>query len=105
VDFALMWSAAVASIVCRLVLREGFRDVSFRFGGARTLGFVAAGVAFPFVIGFVAYGVGWATGLADYVAPPGGFVAGLLLAATLGTVLSCVWAGEEIGWRGYLLTR
>jgi membrane protease YdiL (CAAX protease family) len=104
--FALMWSVAVASVICRLVLREGFRDVSFRFGGMRTLGFVAAAVAFPVVIGLVAYGVGWATGLADYVAPPGGFVAGLLLAATVSTVVSCVSAaGEEIGWRGYMLTR
>jgi membrane protease YdiL (CAAX protease family) len=104
--FALMWSVAVASVICRLVLREGFRDVSFRFGGVRTLGFVAAAVAFPVVIGLVAYGVGWATGLADYVAPPGGFVAGLLLAATVSTVVSCVSAaGEEIGWRGYMLTR
>ena len=103
---ALMWSVAVASVVCRLVLREGFRDVSFRLGGVRTVGFVAAAVAFPVAIGLVAYGVGWATGLADYVAPPGGFLAGLLLAATVSTVLSCVSAaGEEIGWRGYMLTR
>jgi uncharacterized protein len=103
---ALMWSVGAASVICRVVLREGFRDVSFRFGGVRTLGFVAAAVAFPVVVGLVAYGVGWATGLADYVAPPGGFIAGLLLAATVTTVLSCVSAaGEEIGWRGYMLTR
>jgi hypothetical protein len=30
---ALMWSPAVASVIARLVLREGFSDVSFRFGG------------------------------------------------------------------------
>ena len=47
-------SPTVASVICRLVLREGFRDVSFRFGGVRTLGFVAAAVAFPVVIGLVA---------------------------------------------------
>lgn len=103
---ALMWSVAAASVICRVVLREGFRDVSFRFGGVRTLGFVAAAVAFPVVVGLVAYGVGWATGLAGYVAPPGGFLAGLLVAATVATVASCVSAaGEEIGWRGYMLTR
>ena len=32
--YALMWTPGVASIVARLVFREGFRDVSFRFGGA-----------------------------------------------------------------------
>ena len=30
--FALMWSPAVASVIARLILREGFTDVSFRFG-------------------------------------------------------------------------
>ncbi len=29
----LMWVPAIASVVARLVLREGFSDVSFRFGG------------------------------------------------------------------------
>lgn len=53
---AMMWSAAAASAICRLVLREGFRDVSFRSGGVRTLGFVAAAVAFPVAVGLVAYG-------------------------------------------------
>ena len=67
---------------------------------ATDLVFVAAAVAFPVVVGLVAYGLGWATGLAGYVAPPGGFLAGLLVAATVTTVLSCVSAaGEEIGWR------
>jgi uncharacterized protein len=33
---ALMWSPALASVIARLVLREGFSDVSFRFGGLRT---------------------------------------------------------------------
>ena len=33
----LMWTPAVASVIARLVLREGFSDVSFRFGGLRTV--------------------------------------------------------------------
>jgi hypothetical protein len=33
----LMWTPAVASVVARLVVREGFSDVSFRFGGLRTV--------------------------------------------------------------------
>jgi hypothetical protein len=35
--FAYMWSVALSSIIARLVQREGFADVSFRFGGRRTL--------------------------------------------------------------------
>ena len=31
--WALMWTPAAASVVARLILREGFADVSFRVGG------------------------------------------------------------------------
>jgi membrane protease YdiL (CAAX protease family) len=104
--YALMWSVAATSVLCRVVLRDGFGDVSFRFGGRRSLAFVVAGAAFPVIVGFVAFGTGWATGLATFTAPPGGFLAGLLLAATVGTALGALSAaGEEIGWRGYMLTR
>ena len=104
--FALMWSVAAASVICRVVLKEGFRDVSFRFGGRRSLVYVVAGVLLPIVIGFVAYGTAWATGLATFVGPAGTFFTTLLVAATVGTVGGAVSAaGEEIGWRGYMLTR
>jgi membrane protease YdiL (CAAX protease family) len=103
---ALMWSVALASVICRLVLREGFGDVSFRFGGRRTLGIILAAVAYPAVIGLVAYGTAWATGLAGYTSPPHGFLTGLLLAVTATTAVACIsTTGEEIGWRGYMLTR
>jgi uncharacterized protein len=103
---ALMWSVTAASVICRLALREGFRDVSFRFGGARTLVVVVAAVVFPIAVGAVAYGSAWASGLARFASPPGGFLAVLLGAATVGAVLSAISAaGEEIGWRGYMLTR
>ncbi|MFI5960497.1 type II CAAX prenyl endopeptidase Rce1 family protein [Cryptosporangium sp. NPDC051539] len=103
---ALMWSVAASSLICRLVLREGIRDVSFRFGGRRVLFFLAAALAYPLVIGLVAYVIAWTTGLADYHSPPRGFPLGLLLAATVTTLVACLsTTGEEIGWRGYLLIR
>ena len=104
--FALMWSVAAASVICRIVLKEGFRDVSFRFGGRRSLLYVGAGVLLPIVIGLIAFGTAWMTGLAAFVGPPGAFLTSLLIAATVGTVGGAVSAaGEEIGWRGYMLTR
>jgi len=60
--FALMWSVAAASVVARLVLREGFADVSFRFGGRRTWKYIALAPTIPIVIGLIAYGIAWATG-------------------------------------------
>jgi uncharacterized protein len=119
--WALMWTPAVASVVARLVLREGFADVSFRFGGSRTWKYIGLALAFPTVIGLVAYGLAWTTGLVrfdpqpaglvariagDYTAPVTVFVIVLVLATTIGTVFSALTAaGEEIGWRGYMLTR
>ena len=104
--FALMWSVAAPSVVCRLVFREGFGDVSFRFGGRRPIALLLAGLVFPIVVGFVAFGFAWATGLATFTPPPGGFVPGLAVAATVGTAVGVLSAaGEEIGWRGYLLIR
>jgi uncharacterized protein len=119
--WALMWTPAVASVVARLVLREGFADVSFRFGGSRTWKYMGLALAFPTIIGLVAYGLAWAAGLTRFDPQPAGLVAGLVgegaspvtvfvimlgLATTIGTVFSSLTAaGEEIGWRGYMLTR
>lgn len=60
---ALMWSPALASVIARLVLREGFSDVSFRFGGLRTLPWYALGLGVPLAVGILAYGAAWLTGL------------------------------------------
>ena len=118
---ALMWSPAAASVVARLVLREGFADVSFRFGGRRTWKYLLLAPTFPIVIGLIAYAIAWTTGLARFAPQPLGLVAPLVgdsaspltifvvtlaLAATVGTVFVVPYAaGEEIGWRGYMLTR
>ena len=118
---ALMWSPAAASVVARLVLREGFADVSFRFGGRRTWKYLALAPIFPIVVGLIAYAIAWTTGLARFAPQPLGLVAPLVgdgaspltvflvtlaLAATVGTVFVVPYAaGEEIGWRGYMLTR
>ncbi len=116
--YGLMWTPGIASVVARLVFREGFRDVSFRLGGAA--GWKAIGLAWvlPAAVGFLAYGISWATGLARFeipalaeaglsgFAPPVRFAILFGLSMTLVSLLSLFSAaGEEIGWRGYLLTR
>ena len=57
----LMWTPALASVIARLVLREGFSDVSFRFGGLRTLPWYALGLGVPLAVGILAYGAAWLT--------------------------------------------
>jgi membrane protease YdiL (CAAX protease family) len=99
----LMFVPTVASVVARLVLREGFSDVSFRFGGLRGLGAIGIALVFPVAVGIVAYGAAWTTGLAGLDAlPSAGVVVPFAFGMGIGLVLA---AGEEIGWRGYMLTR
>lgn len=103
----LMWVPAVASLVARGVLREGVGDVSFRWGGRRGWWAVAAAVAMPVAVGGAAYGTAWGLGLVGWrTLPHGGFFHYLALELTVGIAFSSLFAaGEEIGWRGYMLTR
>ena len=116
--FLLMWCPTAASFAARLVLREGFRDVSFRFGGREGIPALLIAWLYPLAVGFLAYGTAWVAGAAAFAppalerlglgsAPPAArFVALLALSLTIGNVFSIISAaGEEIGWRGYMLTR
>jgi membrane protease YdiL (CAAX protease family) len=119
--WALMWTPAAASVVARLVLREGFADVSFRVGGSRGWKAIVLALMFPIVIGLIAYGGAWTTGLVGFNphpitlaarfvgetnSPLVVFMTNLAVATTVVTIFSVrTAAGEEIGWRGYMLTR
>jgi membrane protease YdiL (CAAX protease family) len=119
--WALMWTPAAASVVARLVLREGFGDVSFRLGGRRGSKAIGLALIFPIVVGLIAYGIAWTTGLVHFGPRPIAraasyipdttssavvFVINVAVAVTIVTIYSArTAAGEEIGWRGYMLTR
>jgi CAAX protease family protein len=119
--WALMWTPAAASVVARLVLREGFGDVSFRLGGRRGSKAIGLTLIFPIAVGLIAYGIAWTTGFVQFGARPFSLVAryipettspavvfliNVAVAATIVTIYSArTAAGEEIGWRGYMLTR
>ena len=113
----LMYVPAFSSVVARLVGREGFGDVSFRWGGRTGTRASLSAWLLPVLVGAVAYGIAWNTGLAGFAVPSEGklaaianpmlrFVAMIPLALTIGTVLSAISAfGEELGWRGYMIPR
>lgn len=102
----LMFTPAVSSVATRLIRREGFGDVSFRLGGRRSLPWYGLALVLPILVGAVAYGIGWATGLVGFTGTLGTLTAGIGLILVTAVPLTCVTtAGEEIGWRGYMLTR
>src|SRR5919197_503781 len=111
----LMLSPGLAAILTRLLRREGFADVSFRLHGNRMRSAFLIAFGLPLVVGAIAYGFAYLSGLAKFDPPPFPVDAGsplaqfgviLLFAATAGFLLSFpTTAGEEIGWRGYLLPR
>jgi uncharacterized protein len=119
--WALMWTPAAASVVARLVFREGFADVSFRIGGRRGWQAIGLALVVPIIVGLFAYGIAWTTGLVqfspelssvarsffgDTTSPVLVLLFNLLAAATIVTLFSArTAAGEEIGWRGYMLSR
>jgi membrane protease YdiL (CAAX protease family) len=119
--WALMWTPAAASVAARLALRESFADVSFRIGGSRGWKAIMLALIFPIVVGLISYGVAWTTGLVHFkpqpIAPAARFIGdtasplivftmNLAVATTIVTIFSIrTAAGEEIGWRGYMLTR
>lgn len=115
---ALMWVPALASAIARAILREGVSDISFRLSLARARWALLGAWLSPVLVGAVAYNIAWMAGLASFSPPDIDHLAAhlgspywrfaLLLAFSLvpsvliGTIFT---AGEEIGWRGYMLTR
>lgn len=102
---ALMLVPALASLIARLLLKEGFADVSFRLGGFRGIRYIGFAFVFPVVVGLITYGTAWATGLVAFV-PPSTVNSDVFVSFLVGFAVSFVLvSGEEIGWRGYMLTR
>jgi membrane protease YdiL (CAAX protease family) len=113
-----MSTPTFASLAARLLLREGIRDVSFRFGGRAGARALLIAWLYPLAVGFAAYGIAWIAGWSAFTPPEmtrigladapalTRFLLRLGVNATIGTLTSCLFAaGEEIGWRGYMLTR
>lgn len=104
--YLLMWTPAIASFVARLILREGIRDVSFKLQRAFGLKALIIGWLYPVAVGVIAYGLAWLTGLATFFTSGMSFIAALAFNLIVGVLYSATsTAGEEIGWRGYMLTR
>jgi membrane protease YdiL (CAAX protease family) len=94
---------AVASITARLVLREGFGDVSFRLRGPRVVAGCGQALAVATLVALPTFAAGWLTGLAPIDIHASRRLT--LDTAVLALVTFVLVLGEELGWRGYMLTR
>jgi hypothetical protein len=61
--------AGIRLLVARLALREGIRDVSFRFSGRRGASALLVAWLYPAAVGLAAYGFAWAAGMAVFTPP------------------------------------
>lgn len=115
----LVWTPCFASIVARIVMREGISDVSFRID-RRSARAILLGCIYPIAVAVPAYGIAWALGVGHFepaAMHPLGFevpgntpgerlLVNALIAVTVAPLAMGILAlGEEIGWRGYMLTR
>jgi len=110
--FALMWCPGIAAIAVRLLFQRNLQGFGWRWRATR-LGFVS--YLLPPALALVVYGAVWLTGLGGFQAA--GLVSGrdlghqlpllatILIRATVGFTGSAIFAlGEEIGWRGFLVS-
>ncbi len=105
----LMWTPAAASLVIRLIRKEGFRGIGFTLRGRSIWKSIGIALLFPLIVGFLSYGGAWLTGLAEFRPlttgqnPVIGLLTGVAKAVTVATLFGIVIVtGEEIGWRGYM---
>ncbi|GAC1682112.1 MAG: hypothetical protein PVS3B1_23020 [Ktedonobacteraceae bacterium] len=115
-----MWIPGSAAIATHLLLREKFTVPSLPLSGRRLLQAAGIAVLTPLAIGLLAYGLAWKTGITALtnfhasaniasLLPFFGVNPSLLTLAGFVLLVACMEiisaTGEELGWRGYMLTR
>ncbi|PFE34194.1 CPBP family intramembrane metalloprotease domain-containing protein [Priestia megaterium] len=120
-----MFTPALSSILARILLREGFKDVSFSLSSTKIWKGIGLALLIPMIICAITYSIAWFSGLAVFQLPQGGmlepvfhilglqhlptplnFVFIVVVTGILGSLINLIPVmGEEIGWRGYMLTR
>ncbi len=105
----VMWCPAISAVIAMLIFHKTLKGMGWKFGGVR---YGVISYLTPILYAGIAYGLVWLTGLgginseysfkvfAGTVVIPVNLL-GFILLGTL--VHAAFAAGEEIGWRGYLI--
>jgi hypothetical protein len=125
----LSYSPALAALIARSTLREDIKDLSFRLGGEWNVKAMLIAWLWPVLSGLLVYGLAWTAGFTRFARASAGYPFGTwgpenligisvytlplalafvvrLVACLLFSFLGCIQSlGEELGWRGYMLTR
>lgn len=97
----LMWVPGAAALASKLVVEHSVRSIGWRVQKGCGRQMIAAYLVPP-VLCLVVYGLAWSTGAGTRTS---GSVQQTVAFSTVGVLLNCALAlGEEIGWRGFLLT-
>lgn len=98
-----MWCPALAAVVTRLIHQ---RNLNGLINGLPQPVWLAAGILLPAAAGLCMFGSAWITGIASFNAEMAAvifsisFIPGFLFAIAFNCVAA---AGEEFGWRGFLV--
>lgn len=98
-----MWGPTVAAIATRLIWQRNLAGFGLRMGDPKWL---AVGVLLPIVAGLIMFGSAWITGIAPFSTEGAAGVFALsFLPAFLFAIAFNLFAaaGEEFGWRGFLV--
>lgn len=95
----LMWMPAFSAICTKLIYNHSIKGIGWKIRGWREIGIA---YIMPLLSCIVVYGSAWITGIGqcNFIG-----IGQFLVMGTVGLLGSMVTAiGEEIGWRGFLLT-
>jgi len=111
----MMWSPGISAILTSLIYRDKLRNYGWKLGKARCLGY---SYVLPILVAFIAYGLVWLSGIADFSAEdfgynrwarmlglqePVSFGVAWLLRMSIGMLFTSIFTlGEEVGWSGFL---
>ncbi len=96
--FILMWCPAISAFITQLIYQRNLRGFGWKLG---KLQWLITAYTLPLLCGGIAYGFIWITGIGT-INPDYKF--SIFHLVMLGTLFNLAFAaGEEIGWRGFLV--